>query len=1284
LSVKTLPSATDRVTFGVVTALPKEYAAMGAMLDDPHDVVTARGRVYCRGTVPAKGGGTHHVVMVLGDQGTASATHRATLLTEDFPEVHGVVMVGIAGAVPHPNKPEHHVRLGDIVTSGEHGVIAYDFVKEHRKFKEPRHPPRPPDAALLQAARRLSAGAIAGKAPWLAHFARASELPNSARPNSDTDTLTDTQDQDRLVAHPDDPDRKPFEPRIFSGTIACANTLLKNAEHRDQIRDDFSVRAVEMEGFGVAETAWNQGIGYFIVRGCCDYCDKHKGDAWQGYAAIAAAAYARALLGETPGFSTVQGTPTTREVRATELDELTLRTAAEALLAAGTPPTISALFPEASKSARAAIDRLGLCVRKVRQSSSESDALAIADLVATPESPRHLVVAPPGAGKTYSLWHAAREMQASGKTIPIYIAAGTAATWGDIEEHLVRVCSVDVTALLSDPRVCVLLDGWSEFTSQARPDDYPKSQRALLNARVIANGRPSANLDPRFRVWALQPLALDEVTSILRLAFAHRPLPHGPLIELLRLPLALSLYIFLGGNAVTRGELLARFHDHLSRGFPENFRGVLAGSVASASLADEHSKSRFDEGLRSRANTAGIAEPQRLLARLGTIETRASAVAPVHDLYWSWLAGIGVLAENRVEASLPFLHTREAIELALESGASPKESMVASIRDIDAILAASLSRHIGTPAEGAGAIRGTIDALLSDPRSAVRCRGILAVIKAQDDELLPRALDAVSQAHDAGIRLHGLEDAWDLDALYAQRGIVSSWLGATGTDQVVDAIAMRGDERWADWLHLMADSGKLSFSTAVAAALACQGSIPGWARAHLTQLASGNAFLLRPVAARQANVDLARWLAEHYEDCVQPNSTTFLDLNAVLVACGDDAVFARLLERFATMPESAREQLEYGIVERGDPWLGRFQTLAFGEQAPGRHHKLSQHVSKQVDEATAREWVKRGRPLEGWRVLIERLGNAIVPELVGALPESFDGEGFVPALEALKFLKDPPEDLADAIWSRMRGTLHPRTAEQIIYALAPIRGRGIPSLVGEYARNPFFMTPYHFVRFLAALGKWQSETGLSFRVRDVSGQDVDFVEWIVWRRIHSDKDDALYQSRLGVLQNVLPAALLARFEQAPELCAQLLPQVRRVGRFHKGLVEYMLGEGRLAATIPTLFADSLDTFPEDVLLQILDIPGLDFRTTVAAIAATPSPSHARAHRLIAHRALSGDFNPWLYRDVAKALRVHPRATLLGLLKEECRSADDKQMWLIREAEAASGHLMVTERGEWLG
>jgi nucleoside phosphorylase len=279
-----------RVTVGIVTALPKEHVAVKAMLDGPVDHGD-----YVLGEVPAKGGGTHAVALTRSGMGTTRAAARATRLLEAMPEIDALLMVGIAGGMPNPGNAWEHVRLGDVVVSDDRGVIDYGLVSKARDgdqvVTEHRNPPRPPSPQLLEAVEDLIGGEHEGKRPWVDLLRRGNKLKNSARPGEETDVLLGG------AAHPVDPDRVPGEPRIFHAAIASSGVLLKDPVKRDRLRDRFGVRAVEMEGAGIADAAWAGEVGYLVVRGICDYCDQNKGYLWQEYAAIAAAAYARAVLG---------------------------------------------------------------------------------------------------------------------------------------------------------------------------------------------------------------------------------------------------------------------------------------------------------------------------------------------------------------------------------------------------------------------------------------------------------------------------------------------------------------------------------------------------------------------------------------------------------------------------------------------------------------------------------------------------------------------------------------------------------------------------------------------------------------------------------------------------------------------------------------------------------------------------------------------------------------------------------------------------------------------------
>ncbi len=269
---------------------------MKAMLDDPVKY-SASGRgpsEYWLGEAPARGGGTHAVALVRAGMGNNIASARATLLLSHFPNINVILMVGIAGGVPYPEKPEHHVRLGDIVVSGEQGVVQTDFVKQETgRAPEQRHPPRPPSPRLLDAVAELEALEFEHEFPWLMHIERAQHLKNSRRPPESTAALASGR-------HPKDERRIAGQPRVFKAPISSANKLLKDAAERDRIREFFGVKAVEMETSGIADATWLHEVGYLAVRGICDYCDFKKGDRWQMYAAIIAAAYARAVLEHMP------------------------------------------------------------------------------------------------------------------------------------------------------------------------------------------------------------------------------------------------------------------------------------------------------------------------------------------------------------------------------------------------------------------------------------------------------------------------------------------------------------------------------------------------------------------------------------------------------------------------------------------------------------------------------------------------------------------------------------------------------------------------------------------------------------------------------------------------------------------------------------------------------------------------------------------------------------------------------------------------------------------------
>jgi nucleoside phosphorylase len=252
-------------------------------------------------------GFAHPIILALGDMGESLAAAHSARLLSHFRSIRTLIMAGIAGGCPKPEKPEDHIRLGDIVVSDRYGVVQFDFVKRGSDSVTFRAAPRPPSSRLLHFARHLRAREPEGECPWETHLDKGLRSLGWSRPDDSRDILGEVTDSTKHIGHPTDPKRRAGQPRVFLGLIASSNTLLKDAVLRDELRNKFGAKAIEMETAGLADAAWLDEIGYLGVRGICDYCDNNKNDEWQNYAAMAAATYTRALLESVPGASTIKG-----------------------------------------------------------------------------------------------------------------------------------------------------------------------------------------------------------------------------------------------------------------------------------------------------------------------------------------------------------------------------------------------------------------------------------------------------------------------------------------------------------------------------------------------------------------------------------------------------------------------------------------------------------------------------------------------------------------------------------------------------------------------------------------------------------------------------------------------------------------------------------------------------------------------------------------------------------------------------------------------------------------
>lgn len=292
----------QRMRHAVLVAVQREYAAVLSVFG-PEKRFPSREHPdspvkYVEITAKS---GEQKLLLIAGisDAGIAQAASFASQIKWANRHVDKIIMVGIAAGQPNLDDAERDVRLGDIVVGD--AVIQYDHRKVTDKGEELRGDRLPkPDAAMMQAVSSLRAlQELAGPGhedlPWTKHIAAgAAKLANAARPDPAKDKKTALRKYQASASIV----RRENEPFVHVGLLASGSLLIKDEKRRNRLHAELKSLAYEMEGAGLAIASGINNFGYVIIRGICDYADKHKDDEWQRYAALCAAGFARALIEE--------------------------------------------------------------------------------------------------------------------------------------------------------------------------------------------------------------------------------------------------------------------------------------------------------------------------------------------------------------------------------------------------------------------------------------------------------------------------------------------------------------------------------------------------------------------------------------------------------------------------------------------------------------------------------------------------------------------------------------------------------------------------------------------------------------------------------------------------------------------------------------------------------------------------------------------------------------------------------------------------------------------------
>ncbi|CAJ0542721.1 Ff.00g002200.m01.CDS01 [Fusarium sp. VM40] len=317
MSQKRKRSTTESYNIAWIAVLPIERAAAIALLDERHDEPedfdqhSNDSNTYDWGKV-----GQHDVVITslpAGVYGTTSAAITTSHLLSSLPHIRIGLLVGIGGGIPRPGRD---IRLGDVVVSQPDGksggVVQYDLGKAKADSTwERKGSLNMPPTVLLSALAKLQAEheledsqtakileAMITKFPRMKpqysfqgvdkDILFSSTFKHSGGDNCDLCDLSEQVIREK---------RESTDPVIHFGLIASENTLVKDAETRENIFKlaEEECLCVEMEAAGLVNS-----FPCLVIRGICDYADSHKNNRWQRYASATAAAFAVELLKYVP------------------------------------------------------------------------------------------------------------------------------------------------------------------------------------------------------------------------------------------------------------------------------------------------------------------------------------------------------------------------------------------------------------------------------------------------------------------------------------------------------------------------------------------------------------------------------------------------------------------------------------------------------------------------------------------------------------------------------------------------------------------------------------------------------------------------------------------------------------------------------------------------------------------------------------------------------------------------------------------------------------------------
>ena len=915
------------------------------------------------------------------------------------------------------------------------------------------------------------------------------------------------------------------------------------------------------------------------------------------------------------------------------------------------------------------------------------------------ENSKQLIFAYGGAGKTHVLWSLGMYLYEETNITPVYISLRDFSSINEIENYLnLLKKGLSFEVLNQSENIIFLLDGLTEFSRNKQHKSELKKLFSLLNSSKTISTSRSMNIISGCENWNLELIDKEQVTRFIIESGYDIEKIDEPLFELLSYPLLLILYVILGGKSTSTSELFTEYFNQLSLDIDDKsmLHKILSLSAMDMDISHEDMKwAVFENKFHQYCEKKNKDNYKPLLEKLGLFNRRGVMLEPLHDLYWEWLVGCGLIfswVEIKDEV-IENLRVRNKLYLSINSPniVLPIENELLEIIYLDIVLSSYFYLHIKNKSEYkvfCSLFDKELSNKLNSDFKSEKIRAIKASFISRNNNFLEKTLYSLNELATERFDVNNIKEYISSEFLWENNELISDFYSLNDNVYIIGGVIEdTQDIKWAKWAEDLYLKGRLRFKYAISIYFACSNDLPEWIKIDLFSFLSGrNNHCLRSATKKGNNIELAYWLYENYSDLIAIDSSSrWYDINKILITCSERKLIEIISDNFYHLSTRAQELMLYVLEEVDVQCLSSLGNNLLSREI--EHHtkeRIFLLIADLLDDGILRQWAK-SENIDisdlGWSVLTKRKGVEILDELIAELPTTFSNIHKIPTLRAMSKIEALPSSLEAVLISKLDSPMMPMATHDYIVAMGNVQPNGILNILNLIQRQPFIFGCYHFRIFAKIFTLWSKDKGVKVMI-NYQDNHFNIIEYYLLLQLSSSKTDEWFELVVEYAEhNVLFLKLtdIIKVNTFEKLCFS-------IKKYFKPLFD-VIKEKFDSITVFNIHRDCLDSLPigelYELSLDILQHHQKEISTLLFKLASKPNVKHIDIYREILSLTIHGHIGLECHSYVASLFSCLNRTQVIDEFSLYIIDRKEISILLIRKIELLIDSLLINESYEFI-